>query len=208
MATVYVITNTINGKKYVGVTTGSINKRFNEHIRDSRKERCNDRPLYSDINQYGVENFTIQELEQCDDLDRFERESYWIDALDTHNNGYNFTYGGTGKQLYDYRAIANKYIELGCVTKVCEFYCCDPQTVRNACEYYEINITTAQEHNKLEHSKQVAMLDKTNGYILTIFQSIKDAARYLGDIRKGQHITEVCKGQRKSAYGYKWMFVS
>lgn len=40
MAYIYVITNSVNGKQYVGKTNGSIEKRFKEHISDSKKERC------------------------------------------------------------------------------------------------------------------------------------------------------------------------
>ena len=42
MAYIYVITNDINGKQYVGKTNNNIEERFREHVRDSRKERCFD----------------------------------------------------------------------------------------------------------------------------------------------------------------------
>lgn len=41
----YCITNLINEKKYVGKTTYSITKRFQEHCKDSKKERCERRPF-------------------------------------------------------------------------------------------------------------------------------------------------------------------
>lgn len=106
MAHVYVITNIINGKQYIGTTKFSLEKRFDEHRRDSKKDRCKNRPLYIDINKYGIDNFTIEELEECIDSDRFNKERYWIDKLDTCNNGYNLTYGGIGKQFYSYNNIA------------------------------------------------------------------------------------------------------
>lgn len=71
----YCITNLINEKKYVGKTTYSITKRFQEHCKDSKKERCERRPLYNAMNKYGIENFVVEELIECpnDELDSYEK---------------------------------------------------------------------------------------------------------------------------------------
>jgi predicted GIY-YIG superfamily endonuclease len=41
----YVITNIINQKHYIGKTYKDIEKRFKEHIQESKKDRCKNRPL-------------------------------------------------------------------------------------------------------------------------------------------------------------------
>ena len=82
MGYIYCITNLINRKQYVGKTTNTIEERFKEHCRDSRKERCNRRPLYDAMNKYGIENFKIEELEQVDDPTLLSsKEKYWIKEL-------------------------------------------------------------------------------------------------------------------------------
>lgn len=52
------------------------------------------------------------------------------------------------------------------------------------------------------------MLDQKTDEILKIFSSIKEVELFLNKSRSGQHIAEVCKGKRKTAYGYKWRFSS
>ena len=89
MAFIYVITNDINGKQYVGKTNNSIAKRFKEHIKDGKRERYEKRPLYSAMNKYGIEHFHIEGLEECSAEESAEREKYWIAKLDTYgHNGY------------------------------------------------------------------------------------------------------------------------
>lgn len=207
MAIVYVITNKINGKKYVGVTQYSLDKRFKEHCRDSKTDRCKDRLLYSDMNKYGFKNFSIDELETCSDDERFEKETYWIDKLGTYDNGYNLTYGGVGKQFYNYEEIANKYLELKSVKDVCDFYNCDPITVRIACNECNVIIDSGPEHNKKYKSKPVMMLEIETNKLLKTFYSCSAAGKWLGNTNKCRHITEVCNGIRNKAYGYKWMWM-
>lgn len=92
----------------MGKTTSTIEERFKEHCRDSRKTRCNKRPLYNAMNKYGIENFKIEEIEYIED-DKLlaEREIYWINELNTY--GHNASKGGDGKILYDYNEIIDLY---------------------------------------------------------------------------------------------------
>ena len=77
MAYIYKITNNINGKIYIGKTEFSVEKRFREHCLDYKKERFEKRPLYSAMNKYGIENFSVETIEETDNPE--EREKYWIE---------------------------------------------------------------------------------------------------------------------------------
>jgi group I intron endonuclease len=55
---VYKITNTKNGKAYIGITTKSIVVRFREHSEPKKKKSA----LHSAIKKYGKQNFTVEEI--------------------------------------------------------------------------------------------------------------------------------------------------
>ena len=207
MASIYVITNDINGKQYVGKTNDTIQNRFEQHVKDSERRRCEKRPLYSAMNKYGIEHFSIEELEECSPKEAPLRETYWIDKLNTYHYGYNATRGGDGKQLYDYKQISYKYLELQNQRETAIFFGCDTFTVRQACKQENIPILECGKVNKNKSSKTVAMCDIVTNKIIKIFSSIKEAAVYLGDITFSAHIGRVANGKRKTAYGYKWKFI-
>ena len=68
---VYLIENKINHKVYVGKTYLTIQERWKEHIRESRKGT--DRPLYRAIRKYGAESFSIVEIEQTENCEEREK---------------------------------------------------------------------------------------------------------------------------------------
>lgn len=85
------ITNKINGKKYIGKSV-RIETRFAEH-----KRAKTNMAISKAIREYGSDSFDFEILELCtkDMLD--ERESYWINYYDTYcGNGYNAAPGGEG----------------------------------------------------------------------------------------------------------------
>lgn len=111
MAHIYCIVNNINGKKYIGKTNKTIKERFKEHISDSRKERNKNRALYRAFNKYGIQNFTVYELEECDWSIASEREIHYISVHGTFTNGYNETAGGDGATRVDYEKAMETYFE-------------------------------------------------------------------------------------------------
>ena len=97
MGYIYVITNKINGKQYVGKTENTIDKRWREHCNNYQREHCEKRPLYNAMLKYGIDNFEIKELEYLKEGGKLlsDREIYWIEKLNTYgHNGYNATKGG------------------------------------------------------------------------------------------------------------------
>lgn len=90
---IYLITNRINGKMYVGQTTTPLSYRFTNHKSDARNNRGY--YLASAIRRYGEENFTISVILECNECDLNINEIEQIKLLNTKApNGYNLTDGG------------------------------------------------------------------------------------------------------------------
>lgn len=197
MGYIYVITNKVNGKQYVGQTSSFIEERWKQHIK-SKDESYFHRAL----RKYGIDNFSIEQIEECSSIEVDNREKYWIEKLDTYNNGYNSTLGGEGLCKHNYKEIANKYAELLSVKQTAELFGCDLKVVRRACAANNIKIqsTTGKK-------KTVAKIDIETNKIIEIYDSVSNAARALGNINYRQAIGRACNGGRPTAYGYKWMYV-
>lgn len=90
---IYQITNTVNGKIYIGKTTKTIEERFQGHIRHSRRQ--GQTLLYRALRKYGTEAFITTELESgFDNEDALnEAEIRYIAELKPQ---YNMTAGGDG----------------------------------------------------------------------------------------------------------------
>ena len=209
MAYIYQIVNKINGKIYVGKTNFSLEKRFRAHCHDAFQLRCEKRPLYTAMRKYGIENFYIELLEETNEPE--SKEIYWIEKLGSFKTGYNATQGGDGARYLDYDLIVATYQELKSEKATAEKMGIDVGSVRVALKERGEKIYTSQEVNRRQYGTVIKQLDKNNGELIQVFATAKDAARHirpntssLGGVTS--HITEVCKGKRQSAYGYKWKY--
>ena len=59
---IYLITNTVNGKKYVGQHCGTTDSRWKQHLQAALKLE-DPKPLYASMRKYGIENFKYEVLE-------------------------------------------------------------------------------------------------------------------------------------------------
>lgn len=211
---IYVITNDINGKQYVGKTTDTLEGRFNDHCKDCVLQKCNGRPLYYAINKYGKEHFHISLLEECDLTLLSQKEQEWITKLDTYNNGYNATLGGEGKQLYNYEQFIEDYKNGLLIKDIAKKYNCDPETISKV--LHKNNIDTTTNLSKIDHYNSIAVEQyDLNGNYLRTFKSGCQAAQWIIDngytsvknirsIRNNIVGAARQQGYRKTAYKFKW----
>lgn len=166
------------------------------------------------MNKYGIESFKVEQIEECDDNVVNEREVYWIEYFGTFKNGYNATIGGDGKHYLDYDLICETYKQVQNTIKTAEICGCCADSVRNILRERNISILSSQEVSKIQKSKMINQYDLNGEYIRT-FTSLTDAAKYIQSLSPekrtnirgiAQHISNVAKGKRKTAYKFIWKF--
>lgn len=218
MAYIYIIKNDINDKVYIGKTEYSIEKRFKAHLCDSDKRRTEKRPLYRAISKYGKDHFWVEHIEECSTNEASNREKYWIEQYDSFNNGYNATIGGDGSTVINHQLVLQLYDDKAyfCASEIAEKVNCSTESVKNIVALYRDNIDWKDRYSKSEKSKQhlfakpkpVLCVEKQK-----MFESTMAAERWLiengitSSKKSRSHISAVCKGKRKRAYGYTWKYI-
>ena len=211
MAYIYQITNNVNGKIYIGKTERTIQERWREHCKDYLRERCYDRPLYRAMRKYGLSNFTIELLEETDNPE--ERDIFWIEQKGSFKHGYNATMGGDGKKYIDYDLVVATYKNSGIIKETAKILGICEDTVHKILKQKDISIKPTSEINKEKFSKMVSMYSLNDEYIRT-FISLQEAATYMVENKLTgckhstirTHISEVCRGKRKTTAKFKWKF--
>lgn len=200
MGVIYKATNLINGKAYIGQTK-NFETRKRQHL-----QAKDDYPFHRALRKYGEENFEWIILEECDNSELNEKESYWIFYYDTYTKGYNATKGGDNADAL-VSWIKNNPEE-------------SKKNALNGLKYAQLY----NKNHKEEHLRQLASA-RENGTAAVkkrvqcielnlIFDSIAEAERWSmteenpsGKIVHHQHISKVCKGQRQTAGGFHWKYI-
>lgn len=105
VAYIYVVTNNVNGKQYVGQTTWSVAHRWRMHRNAAaRNDRDGCTVLYRAIRKYGIDAFEVSLvliLNDCAQQSLDEAERTVIKRLKTIvPDGYNLLPGGSGGSLH------------------------------------------------------------------------------------------------------------
>ena len=186
---IYQIKNVINNKKYIGMTTRSVEIRKKDHLK-----------------------FSI--IEECDNDKLEEKEKYYIRLFNTISEGYNEALGGKGKPLWtdkQIEACKTLYENGWLLQDISDVFKSSPRTIgKKLREKYKIDTKL---NSISSFSKPVIGVSKNKDIIE--FSSLSDAARYLSE----NHITnnknlisiiskieESLHNENRSAYGYKWKY--
>lgn len=99
---IYLITNLINNKKYIGYTSNKLGHRFNDHCKTTKPKYQERSPISFAIEKYGKENFLCAVIFQSKDYEYCRHiETDFIIEYDSltstqGGHGYNIDKGGMG----------------------------------------------------------------------------------------------------------------
>ena len=147
------------------------------------------------------------------------REKYWIQYYDTYKNGYNATQGGNGYRN-DYTEVYQLWQGGYRIKEIAELTHHKRDLVGEILKreygvtqkeiYTRSVVRNGNQQRGYCHPKKVYQIDITTNCVVATFETIVDAALSLH--RDNMHsttvcITNVCRGKKKTAYGYKWAYV-
>lgn len=227
-ADIYLITNLINGKQYVGQTTKGYLKRWRDHCTYANRiniDRQSHQLIDKVIDKYGISNFKIELLETVSIEQKDETEQFYIQKYDTYNNGYNLTIGGDFNPMFDekvkqhhkeimqsteMRNKMSKSVRNAYTDDLRKWFSNDSKQKWQNATYDQRKLMTKAFINYNNSRKQkIAMLDN-NDNILQVFDSCSAACRYCNKpIKEAGHILLVCdkfnkNGKRAKHFGHYW----
>jgi group I intron endonuclease len=195
-----------NGKVYIGQSNCSLKRRSGN--KGSKYKKCP--KFYKAIQDYGWDNFdhiVLYENLTLDEANKLEDEL--IEQYDSINNGFNAVRGGRNhlwsdeyKQQMRERNLGEKNPNYG-----------KPRSEETKRKIGEANkISQLGKHHSEETKMKMSESHKKNIPILCIetqkiYKCPIDAAMDVSNTKNSGHITEVCKGKRKTAYGYHWQYL-
>ena len=164
---IYKITNTINGKSYIGQTIQNVKERFYQHCATKCSKAVSNMAIHRAIKKYGKSNFTVEVIEEIDFANLNDRERYWIKYYNSYNNGYNSTKGGQDgcksfKDL-DVESIIKEYNTgkslrtLGTIFKV------DKQTIKDLLIRHNIELRTTRTYKLSQKDRDKVLEDFASG---------------------------------------------
>lgn len=202
MVGIYKITNRLNNKVYIGRSSDLLNV-WNEH---KTLKRAKSLPIERDIALYGDDAFDFSILEECESDALATRENFYVKLYGTASDGYNskkMKHEFFSKPLKNESAPRTLHPNVGIgLKRHIEKMKTDPAYREQMVQKYK---------NNRPNSIPIDMIDKVTGEVIMTFPKIMDGAAWIRENTsyvKADYATinKVCKGQCKTAYGYKWRY--
>ena len=207
---IYMLQNKINGKKYIGQSI-DIKYRYNNHIHESYGANVDksayNMAIHKAIRKYGINNFDLIVLEECNREKLDDREMYWIEYFDTYNDGYNQTIGGGAvKNKINTEKVFDLWDQEMSIDEIHKTTGYGKHSIIRNLEVYK-NYSSQESRKRGRGIAQMKTCKKIfqysiNGEYLREFDSIKEAEEKTGT--RHNDISSCIHGDQMSANGFRW----
>lgn len=204
MGFIYAAKCKINGKIYVGQTSGTIERRWRAHIFDARHGDSQPK-LNRAIRKYGEDSFEVVCLEEIQNAKLNEREIFWIAKLDTYCNGYNCTFGGEGRAKYNNDFILNMWDSGFSITEIKNTVGCNRHHVYEVLQGYE-GYSKEKSRLRCKNNKRPICQYTLDGEYIQTFKSIAEAAKIFNV--SSTTLSAACRNKIPSAAGFQWRYAN
>ena len=206
MGFIYLATNKINGKIYIGKTKNTIAIRWSQHKCEAKRLIPNVYFIRA-LNKYGPDNFDVIQLEECDNSLLNEREKYYIALYNSNNKdiGYNSTMGGDGAEKYNFDIIYKLWLDGLTLTEISEELGCCAQTASTTLKGFgitETEIRSRAQRKESESKKKPILQYDLHGNLIKKYSCVEEAAKLTG--YHETNIRGVCNHKLYTANGYIW----
>ena len=208
---IYLITNQVNGKIYVGQAVNFC-KRFSRHKRSIHVDGASNRPLVSAFKKYGFDSFSFSILESPLIKDLTEREQFWMDKLRSCDPDVGYNLAPAAGSPLGVKHSAETRAKVAKASRG-RRHSAETRALMSLIHTGKVVSDAAKEKNRIAHlgkkvpnrrGRSVEQLCMKTGSVLFRFVSARASARSVnGDVSP---ILHVCNGIRKSAYGFSWRF--
>lgn len=232
---IYLVSNNINNKKYIGQTKRTVEERWSDHL---SKLQSDVNYFHNAILKHGKEHFYIETIDivTAKDPDTLNEilnkgEIYYIAKYNTvHPNGYNLTNGGgntsftilkpvcqydfEGNYIATYESINSASEQLG-INRKGIGNCCNRNVSRNGKKSYSAGGYIWRFEGDTDIKDSLEYLKKRyrkivkydlEGNVLAIFNNLQEAALDLGNIKCINNISQCCNEQCYTYKGYQYSF--
>jgi len=183
---IYTITNTKNGKIYVGKSRRLYSRKY-QHFTALKKNKHSNSYLQSAVNKYGIDSFVFAIMEYCVEENLGQREYFWIKRYNSDDRefGYNLDkVDENGKQIRTQESI-DKMIA----------------TIRNKPKA-EKCIRSGKNNPKSKKIYQYSL----DGEFLNEFESCHLAAENVGNPSLFTVISKIARNEFGMSSGFQWRY--
>ena len=209
---VYKVTNAIDSKTYIGVTTKTIEERKKDHLKKSKKGKSY--PFQIAIATYGIDAFIWEQIDTAFNTDELaKKEKEYILKYNSKEEGYNSDEGGgIQKSIYQYDLKGDLLNVFETLQSAGYAVNADKKQMSKVClsvnkwyknfywtyDYVEKFITPKDRRKKVVHQYTI------QGKFIKEYKSVSEASKKTGCNKTG--IAKVCRQERLQCGKFKWYY--